>query len=144
MENLKPADLDSLVNIGICESIGKFDLTYGKKHHFEKQKILFNVMNSNIPNSGHKTLTLSNTGQDFQNALVEKCALQSDWEDEFLLSWKTDIPTMSVLSAELLEKDGDQVWYVIYSLNGSDCIYITTCQYRENSNPKTQFIAYYL
>lgn len=144
MENLKPADLDSQINIGISESISKFYLLYGKKHHFEKQKVLFNVMNSNIPNSDHKALTLSNIGRDLQNALVEKCALQSDWEDEFLLSWKTDISSMSVLSAELLEKDGDQAWYVIYSLNGSDCIYITTCQYRENHNPKTQFITYYL
>lgn len=142
MKNSIPADLNSLVNIGICESISRFDLLYGKKYHFEKQKILFNIMNSNIPNNGYKTLTLSNTSQDIQNELVEKYDTESEWEEEFLFSWKTDIPTMSVLSAELLEKDGAQVWYVIYSLNGSDCIYISTCQYRENFKPKTQVITY--
>ena len=137
MLNPSPTDLDDQINFGIGKSIADLAFKYGTSHNFQKQKFLYDAFNEKVPNNGYANIKTSQHYDKLMSKLSEEFNHgNTDWEQEYLLSWKTDIPAMDVMSAEPFWQESKLLWFVVYLMPSQHGVYLITSKYWEDRDPQ--------
>ena len=131
--------LNNEINLGISKSIADLACKYGSSHNFQKQKFLYDHYNEKVPNNGYAKIKFSEYYDEFVRKLPPTLD-ESDWEEEYLLSWKTDIPAMHVISAEPFWQESKLLWFVLYLLPYPGGIYLITSKYWEDREPQVSIV----
>jgi len=133
------ADLENQIEFGISQSIAKLAQIYGTSHNFQKQKFLYDHFNEKVPNNGYAKIKSSEHYDEFVDKLPPEFN-DADWEEEYLLSWKTDIPAMHVISAEPFWQESKLLWFVLYLLPYPGGVYLITSKYWEHRDPQVNIV----
>jgi hypothetical protein len=145
MFNPSPADLDDQINFGISKSIADLAFKYGRSHNFQKQKFLYDAFNEKVPNNGYANIKTSLHYDKLMRKMSEEFNDDNtDWEEEYLLSWKTDIPAMDVMSAEPFWQEAKLLWFVVYLMPYPGGVYLITSKYWEDKAPQVNVIDFSL
>ena len=139
-----PTDLDDEITFGIGKSIADLAFKYGTSHHFQKQKFLYDAFNEKVPNNGYANIKTSQHYDKFMSKMSEELNhSNTDWEEEYLLSWKTDIPAMDVMSAEPFWQESKLLWFVVYLMPSQHSVYFITSKYWEDKSPQVSIVNFH-
>lgn len=132
--------IDDMVQIEIIKAVANFAYKYGGQHNFQKQKLLFDLFNLKVPNNGYAKMRASEVFDEMVLKLPEQMLSRDiDYEDEFLSSWLTGLPTLLILAAEPFIQDGMPCWFVVYQLSSASCFYTVMTKYWEHRDPQCNF-----
>ncbi len=134
------SSFDDILEIEISKEISNFAVKYGGKNNFEKQKCLFDLFNLKVPNNGYTKLKASSYFDEiFKKMPSEMLSDDTDYEGMFLDSWRTEIPALSVLTAEPVIQDGMPCWYVVYQIRSETDFYTLITKFWEHRSPQNSF-----
>ena len=144
MFNPSPTDLDDEITFGIGKSIADLAFKYGTSHNFQKQKFLYAAFNEKVPNNGYANIKTSQHYDKLMSKMSEEFNhSNTDWEEEYLLSWKTDIPAMDVMSAEPFWQESKLLWFVVYLMPSQHGVYFITSKYWEDKSPQVSIVNFH-
>jgi hypothetical protein len=143
MFNPSLTDLDDEITFGIGKSIADLAFKYGQSHNFQKQKFLYSHLNEQVPNNGYAKIKSSEYYDEFLDKLPPDLG-DSDWEEEYLLSWKTDIPAMDVMSAEPFWQESKLLWFVVYLMPSQHGVYLIASKYWEHKSPQVSIVNFHI
>ena len=144
MFNPSPTDLDDEITFGIGKSIADLAFKYGTSHNFQKQKFLYDAFNEKVPNNGYANIKTSQHYDKLMSKMSEEFNHgNTDWEEEYLLSWKTDIPAMDVMSAEPFWQESKLLWFVVYLMPSQHGVYFITSKYWEDKSPQVSIVNFH-
>jgi hypothetical protein len=132
--------INDMVQIEITKAVASFAYKYGGQHNFQKQKFLFDLFNLKVPNNGYAKLRASEVFDEMILKLPEQMlSKDTDYEDEFLSSWLTELPNLLILAAEPFIQEGMPCWFVVYQMPSASCFFTVMVKYWEHRDPQCNF-----